>query len=493
MSPVLALVHAWLVLDFFGESRRRGSAGSTLTTAVFGQSFVGFLFALITLPDFTDGSRFVAFATANLSLSSLLIGIGALADPQRAERVRADEILLRTAPVGRGKLVLARLLHGGFSTALVTIGMALPAAILSYWVSGGSLAVVPGYLALACVLAGLTSGALSALTAAATRVLGRARGELIGASSRGVLFAGGFVGFALCLPHLGGSADDIPGGRWLANAWPPYWGGRLLGSPADSWLFALALAGTAALLFAVSVGLQRARSDASRAARASVLARLDRWMVGEGPLLGVTAFTSTMLFRSSGFRAKVLPIFGLPVAMIGMALLGAEPRGRMILVGVSLQLPAIYLPLLVGFLAKADHEGSRWVFATSPVGLAPDLAQRAAWVSLATHVLFPAHAIALAVMLVAGMGLVASISLSCFSLGLAVLVAGFALRTLEAPAFTDETEGVSADSGAMLAMAFVLGTAGGAFALVAGEILALPAAVALLVLSVFRLRRPNHA
>ena len=134
--PVLALVHAWLILDFFGDSRRRGSQGSTLTTAICGQSFVGLLFAVVTLPMRTDGSVFVAFAAANLSLSSLLLGIGALADPQRAARVRADEVLVRTAPVGRGMLTLARLLHVGFSTGLVTIGMALPAAILSYWVSG---------------------------------------------------------------------------------------------------------------------------------------------------------------------------------------------------------------------------------------------------------------------------------------------------------------------------------------------------------------------
>ena len=32
--PVLALVHAWLILDFFGDSRRRGSQGAVMTARI---------------------------------------------------------------------------------------------------------------------------------------------------------------------------------------------------------------------------------------------------------------------------------------------------------------------------------------------------------------------------------------------------------------------------------------------------------------------------
>jgi hypothetical protein len=308
------------------------------------------------------------------------------------------------------------------------------------------------------------------------------------------LLAAGFVGFALCLPHLRGTAADLPGGRWIAWSWPPYWGARVLADPIGAWPFAAALAAAAAVLFAVSVALQRApRPDASRGVGRSWLGRLDRRITGGGPLLGVTAFTSTMLYRSAGFRAKVLPIFGLPVAMIGLALAGAEPRGRVVLIGITLQLPAVYLPLLVGFLAKADQEGGSWVFATSPEGASPELGRRAGLVSLATHVLLPVHAVALVVMVCSGIGAMVSLSLAAFSLGVAVLVAALALRQLGGPAFTDESEGVSVDAGAMLGLAFLLGTGGGAFALVAHQPWAPVLGFAALAAAVVRLRRVGLA
>ena len=44
---VTALVHAWLVLDFFGDSRRTGHGGSTLTTAACTNSFLGLVLAAL--------------------------------------------------------------------------------------------------------------------------------------------------------------------------------------------------------------------------------------------------------------------------------------------------------------------------------------------------------------------------------------------------------------------------------------------------------------
>ena len=475
---IRALVHAWLILDFFGANRRSGEQGSSLTTAVYGQSFIGLLFAAILLPDRSDGSGFVAYAAANLSLSTLLMGIAALADPARAQRARADEVLLRTAPIGRVAVLLARVLHAGFALCTVTIGISLPPAILSFWCSGGQLWVVPAYLVVACVLAGLVSGALTVLSDAAALVLGPARGQLVTASFRGLLLAGGFVGFALCLRHLRGTAAELPFGRTGAMLWPPYWGARWLHDPRGGWRFALALAGCAAVLAATAIALQRVPARTVQRVGASWLARLDRRLVGEGPLLGLTAFTSAMLYRSPSFRAKVLPILLLPAAMVVLAMWQADARQQSILLGVTLQLPAIYLPILVAFLAQADEEKSGWVFATSPLIPDPSAPRHAALVSLTTHVLTPVHAISFAILCCTQVALGTAVVLSAFSWGAAVIVARIVLQGLEVVPFTDVSEGMSIDGGSVFALAFVLGLAGGVLAAFAGTPWAVLCAIA---------------
>ena len=45
MKKIRALIHTWLLLDFFGDARRDGREGSALTTAIFGQSFLAFAIA----------------------------------------------------------------------------------------------------------------------------------------------------------------------------------------------------------------------------------------------------------------------------------------------------------------------------------------------------------------------------------------------------------------------------------------------------------------
>jgi hypothetical protein len=491
---VLALVHAWLILDFFGANRRSGEQGSSLTTAVYGQSFIGLVFAAILLPDRSDGSGYVAYAAANLSLSTLLMGIAALADPARAQRARADEVLLRTTPIGRAAVLLARALHAGFALCTVTIGIALPPAILSYWCAGGQLWVVPAYLLVACVLAGLVSGALTVLSDAAALLLGQARGQLVTASFRGLLLAGGFVGFALCLRHLRGTADDLPFGRTGALLWPPYWGARWLHDPAGAAGFALALAGGAAVLAAAALALQRLPARAAPRIGASWLARLDRRLAGAGPLLGVTAFTSAMMYRSPSFRAKALPILLLPAAMVALAMWQADARQQSILLGVTLQLPAIYLPILVAFLAPADEEKSGWVFATSPLTGDLSVPRHAALLSLTTHVLTPVHAIAFAILCCTRIGLGTAALLSAFSWGAAVIVARFVLRGLPVVPFTDESEGTSIDGGSVFALAFVLGIGGGALAAFAGTPWAVLCAIAAAAAAArCLLRRPDHA
>ena len=127
-SRVLTLVRSWLVIDFFSESRRTGEPGSSLTTTVFGQSFFGLLFAAVFLPETTEQA--VAYFAANLSLSTVLIGIGLLGDPKGYKRELADEFLVHTAPMPARSLAVARALHSSFYLGLVTTGMAIPPAVL---------------------------------------------------------------------------------------------------------------------------------------------------------------------------------------------------------------------------------------------------------------------------------------------------------------------------------------------------------------------------
>ena len=110
MRKIAALVHTWLVLDFFGDARRTGGTGSSLTTTIFTQSFLAAVFAFLLYPE----TPMVPFAAANLSLSSLLVAIGTLANEDQLNRRRADHALLASAPVGRATVTLARSGHAAF-------------------------------------------------------------------------------------------------------------------------------------------------------------------------------------------------------------------------------------------------------------------------------------------------------------------------------------------------------------------------------------------
>jgi hypothetical protein len=125
-AKILTLVHAWLVLDFFGEARRTGGSASTLTTTIFSQSFLALVVAALLYPEPPP----VPFAAANLSLSTLLVALGALDAEQPQRRRLADRVLLDTAPLGRQTVAAARALHGAFAVVLLTVGMALPPAVL---------------------------------------------------------------------------------------------------------------------------------------------------------------------------------------------------------------------------------------------------------------------------------------------------------------------------------------------------------------------------
>ncbi len=489
-SRALDLVHTWLLLDFFGDSRRRGQDSSSLTSAIFTQSFIALVAAGLL---FDADATPVSYAAANLSLSTLLVGIGALSAPERFDRRVADRLIIATAPLPRYLLPLARALHSSFFLVLITTGMAIPPAILMYWVSGHQLWTVIGYLCFANISAGLVAATVAGLIRFWVRVHSPERAALLAGSFKAILLGGGFVGFAVCLPHLQETVAELPIPAAAVLAWPPYWGGRWLAAPIEGWLFLVTAIGTGLLLFVafVAIGEPERQEHGRIKRRRSLTAALDRHFAPAGPLLGTTRYVATMLGRSPGFRARVLPLFGLPLAMLVLALWESDATGQQLLLGIALQFPAIYLPFLVVFLPFCDGESSASTFETSPHhSLA--LAREAGLIALATHILLPVQLLALPIVALSELGLLAALSLAAFSWGLSVLVASLALRSLPCIPFTAVAdEDAPLEFGGLIGAAIGLALLGGSFALIAPGLAGLGLGLGMSGMAYHRLRRTS--
>lgn len=497
-SRILTLVSSWLTIDFFGDSRRTGEPGSSLTSTIFTQSFIGLVFASVFLPEDTESG--IAYIAANLSLSTILIGIGMLGESTRFKRELADEYMVFTAPLPASSLTLARVLHRSFYLCLVTTGMAIPPAILSYWACGQSILVVPLYILLANVVAGLLTGTLATFTQFIHLVLGPARAQLLAGTLKGLMLGGGFVGFAICLPHLSGTAADLPVGLTGAMLWPPYWAAHVIEHPGTAGFFWLRLAGTAASLFLIGSALDRMRRRRryQRPERPGWLARIDRGLAGTGPLLGVTRFVSTMLYRSPGFRGRVLPLFGMPAAMVLLSLWDLEDaRSRSLLLGITLQFPAIFLPFLVAFLPRSDHEHAGWLFHTSP-HQDLQLYRAGSLFSLTTHVLLPVQLATLVALLAAGdwsqEAVLFAVVMPVFSFALGILVAEVSLLSLHHRPFTVDSESgqESAALSGMMAIAIGLALLGGVVSIYATNPIGWVATLVTAAIAISRLRSARY-
>lgn len=484
MNRLASLVHAWLVIDFFGEARRSGGAGSTLTTTVFTQSFLALVFATLLYPETAP----VPFAAANLCLSSLLLGLGALSDTESRNRTLADQVLLATAPIGRTGVQLARAAYGAFYICLLTIGMALPPAVLlaflqqDFWLA-------PAYLLAACACSGLAAGILGVILRWSRRLLGTMRTALLLGTLKALALGFGLVLFALALPQLRHDAAALPIGRFGAELLPPYHCARLLADPlGEAWRWLPLLAGGVGLLVLGALAGEGENARSERIARGGLLHRLDRVLAPSGPRLGLTAFVATMIWRSPGFRARVLPLFGMPAAMAYLALQGGDERGRQIFLGIVLQFPAIYLPFLIAFLPRADQPDTAWVFDSGPA-LPLAMIRGATWRALVTHVLVPIHALGLALLLASGQPVVAAVSGAAFALGVGTLIAQPMLERLHVMPFTWSGDEEGADLGGLMAFALALAVVGAGFAALPWPWARPALAAGALILAAVRLRR----
>jgi hypothetical protein len=458
MKTVRALVHAWLVLDFFGDARRTGGTGSSLTTTIFTQSFLAFVFAALMYPETPP----VPFAAANLCLSSLLVATGALSDHDQLNRRRADAALVATSPVRRSIVVLARSGHAAFYVCLITIGMALPPAILLGMLRG-SITQTFGYLALACACSGLATGALAVTMRVLDRFFGHARAALLAGTGKAILLGGGVALFALGMQRLQKTADALPIGRLGAELLPPYHAARLLAYPEEMWRL-LPFAGGALLLLllAIATGEWEAARQASTHSD-SIPRRLLRRLAGNGPRLGIADFVAVSMWRSAGFRSRVLPLLGLPAGMVFLSLQGSGQPNSFVFLCLLLQMPAIYLPFLIAFLPRADQSDTGWLFEQSP-HLTQELVHDAVWRALVTHVLVPVHLLALTLALVFSSSRLDTAAASLFAFALSILVARPMLRTLDCVPFTQNRDADAAtDLGSLFTFAMLLGGLGTAF------------------------------
>ncbi len=467
MRKLGLLVHTWLLLDFFGDARREGREGSALTTAIFGQSFAAFLLAAIM---FEPSLPIARFAAANLSLSTLLVGIAALADPEQESRKLADRQLFATAPMPHRTLAIARALHGALRTGFLAVGVGIPPAVLCSFLRDGGIWSAPAYLGLAVLLAATTAGALQIAVRAVARFAGELRAALAAGTLRALLFALLFAGFIVGLPALRRGAEVLPIDPVLLFAWPPYLAARLL-SGIDAGYCAVALLCLVMVLLLLDdlVGTTVAdrRSRAGTHDRHGVFAKLEARLSGEGPLRAMTDWVATMLFRSAAFRARVLPLVGLPATMLAVSFANENAAGREMLLGVAMLLPAIGMPFLVAFLPRAEQSGADLVFVTSP-SPSVALAREGALVALTVRVLLPLQTIGAIALLAFDRAPLRAIDLLLFGAGASILGAAFALRRLSVIPFTatdDDPSGL--ELGALVPPAMALSSAGAGFGLIA--------------------------
>jgi hypothetical protein len=489
VKPVLALVHGWLVLDFFGDARRAGKGHtSTLTTTIFAQSFGALALAAVLYPETPP----VPFAAANLSLSTLLLVLGHLGDDDLPARRAADEVLLRTAPLSPLAATAARALHAAFALGLVTIGMALPPAILLAFLAGDPLQA-PLYVVAALVCSGLGVLALGLVARAAHAVLGHGRAALLLGTLKAMLYAGGFVAFARLLPRLQGPADALPVPSAMLAAWPPYHAAHWLHAPlADAWRLGALAAAATALLLATAALPEAAAVRAARRRAGGLLHALLQRLVRPGPGRAVAEFTAVGMWRNAGFRARVLPLLGMPAALLLLAA-NATPAGQappLAVPALLLQLPAIYLPFLIAFLPRAEQPGAGWLFAHAP-RLSLAVVQDAVWRALVSHVLAPVTALAAAALVLrepAAAG--ATLAAATFALALGVLAARAAVRTLPGVPFTSAREAdAGPDLGGLFALALGLGGLGFVFGGWLPSALRWPVALAAVAVAALALRR----
>ncbi len=366
LGPVRALLIAWLTQDLLGKARRSGKrAVSSLTPTLFSQGFLTFVFAALTYQDvkttaFVAGN--IAFAIA-LSLTAMLGEV--LGEDQR----KADQDFVLTSPISAWAFHLAKAIHSLLLLLLFHLGLVLAPAILGMWNGGFS------YVWAIPLVSLLLVGGLAGLLATLMELLQKTRGPSAVASLMSLiqtlLVSGLFLGSLLGLRAMFQGVSAFPGGAVLLHALPPYWAARV----AD-WLVQGRAPGVFAWLFlgllllpvvcGAIVSKISAQPKIGRPRRERIPPVASLFGTSRADQ-GMLRFTLTMLARDRAFRLRAIPLLGLPVAVVLLALhSGVSEKEIPFFFALVHNLPLAWLPFLLHFVPYAtDFEGA-WLTKIGP-------------------------------------------------------------------------------------------------------------------------------
>lgn len=477
-----ALLSSWIHLDLTERD------SPTSTTSISSTAFLVLAAAALTWTSRVGGT---AYAAAHLTLSAFLIGTAALADPENRSRTRADEVLVRTAPLTAFDRLAAIGLRHGTRVALLAVGAAIgPAVFLAgepeIGIGGGL-----RYLVAALLLASAAVALASALQELAIRTLGRVRGSLATGVLRAIALGALFVGFVTCVGGLDGPRSELPlGGDWAAYL-PPLWAGRFVadGSRIEDFLqvllFVAVALGLAALTISRSDSVGLGRVDPLR----GPLSRLEAWFLrGDRPARGLAAFLVAQMVRNPAFRSRVVPLVGLPIALMALGLDGNDERAAAAAAGVVASFPAVFLPLLAALFSNED-DADRAVFDSAPCD-ALTASRRAARVVLSVRLIWFAVLPLAAVLVATGMlPPLAAVATALFGGALGDLVAAQTATGLAEIPFTTGAEEDAPDLGGALTRGLIAAGLAIGFALVSTQPLAMLGALGL---ALWRLRSLSH-
>lgn len=365
-SQIHALLASWLTIDLLGKSRRTGERGSgTLTTIVFTQGFLSYLFAALAFED-VDILPFVAGTLSVVAGFTALALLGEIHDQLGHP---ADRDFVLATPIRKSTLVAARAGHVLSFLGLFSFGLALAPAVLTGFKTG-TLVHVALFFAAAVVLSASVVAAIQLPVLLVQRTLGRDAAASLSALLRAVLLGAGFLAILLGFRAMHHGPQLFPGGSAVLRCLPPYWYARALVGPGDSGPWALlALGFPLVVLASLSlVALLPERRTAGRPRREGTpLSHLGGLLpAGSRGQRGLLLFVLALLARERSFRLRALPLLGLPAAGVVLGLRAdADARSLSFFLGLVHHLPLAYLPFLLFFLPYAEDWQAAWMVEAS--------------------------------------------------------------------------------------------------------------------------------
>lgn len=359
LDQVRALLHAFLLSDFFGVSSRQQAGSALAAGALFQAGLASAAGAILylALPPFQ-------LAVAGLTLVAVLTAL--VMGPEAGAVLRLSQDRLAGQPVSRGTARTAAAVHALLYIVLGTSGAAIPIAVFTGCAAGSALVGLLTYFAalhqtlfFAAVVAGL-----EALLGASRRL---APWRPMVAFLTGTMLVGILLLGIRPLPELRAAIDTNPGFLYI---FPVAWFAAEAVAPAiltDPLLPMLALAGTAAaMVLGACAALLPAATSGFVASRNPLRNIFERFFVKSSEK-ATFHFMLDVLPREGDRALRAGPIFAFPAGLlvVGSAIRDAEERR--LFVHVLLFVVNAFLPAAVLLLARSPHAAARWVFDLAPL------------------------------------------------------------------------------------------------------------------------------